>query len=105
MLSSLNLPLCYNIIIIHAGRSRILPEVRNAYITDKTDHEACAQLHDTETNYEQAELVENGHGINGTSIDLEVLVNENVVQYDTPHNQISVSDDVAYGARANEVPI
>jgi hypothetical protein len=75
---------------------RILTEVRNAYITDKTDHKAYA---DTESKYEQAELVENG--VNGTSIDQEVLMSENVV-YDTPYNQISVSDDVVY---ENEVPI
>ena len=80
----------------------LLPEVHNGYVTDETDHEACT-LYDTETNYKQDEQVENG--ANGTSVDQEAPMKENVV-HDTPHNQIClVSENAANETEANEVPI
>ena len=89
--------------VFYACRLWLLPEVHNGYVTEETDHEDCA-LYDTETNYKQDEQVENS-GANGTSMDQEVPMMENVV-HDTPHNQIRlVSENGANETEANEVPI
>ena len=73
------------------------------WICHRRDWSWGLALYDTETNHKQDEQVENG--ANGTSMDQEAPMMENVV-HDTPHNQIRlVSENAANETEANEVPI